>query len=340
MQRKQRTLDHFCATLGKDRLLIQGPGGNISEKEGDILWIKASGTWLRNANIENIFVPVNLLDLNRNILNENFDANPITLCKTILTPSIETTLHVVMTQKYVVHLHAVEILAHLVKANWHASLNLIADSIEPGLIRPILVKYFKPGPMLAREISQILKINPRINTILLKNHGIVIGANSLLDCQEMIDHLIKIFSLKPTRFTFKPLQVVPSQIRSQFIPFPIKDVHALAQDPNLFKRLEADWALYPDHIVFLGSKSNTYKSWDHFLKLNLLSDNIPELVFIENIGVYINPKFSQTKIAQLLCYFDVISRIDPSAKLDSLSNEAIDELATWDAENYRKNLSS
>ena len=33
----------FCAQGGKNSLLVQGAGGNVSFKDNDVLWIKASG---------------------------------------------------------------------------------------------------------------------------------------------------------------------------------------------------------------------------------------------------------------------------------------------------------
>ena len=50
----------FCAWIGKDPLLVQGAGGNVSWKDGDTLWVKASGTWLADATEKDIFVPVDL----------------------------------------------------------------------------------------------------------------------------------------------------------------------------------------------------------------------------------------------------------------------------------------
>ena len=39
----------LSAKLGSDPLLVQAAGGNTSLKRDGIMWIKASGTWLRDA---------------------------------------------------------------------------------------------------------------------------------------------------------------------------------------------------------------------------------------------------------------------------------------------------
>jgi rhamnose utilization protein RhaD (predicted bifunctional aldolase and dehydrogenase) len=45
----QASVINYCSTIGRDPLLVQGAGGNVSWKEGNTLWIKASGTWLADA---------------------------------------------------------------------------------------------------------------------------------------------------------------------------------------------------------------------------------------------------------------------------------------------------
>ena len=55
-------LKEVSARVGRDMTLVQGAGGNTSVKEGDVLWVKASGAWLSEADKRDIFVPVDLPD--------------------------------------------------------------------------------------------------------------------------------------------------------------------------------------------------------------------------------------------------------------------------------------
>ena len=48
----------LAAQLGQDPLRVQGPGGNTSIKSGNVMWIKASGTELADAETKPIFVAV------------------------------------------------------------------------------------------------------------------------------------------------------------------------------------------------------------------------------------------------------------------------------------------
>ena len=53
--------------IGRDFNLIQGAGGNTSYKEGDSIFIKASGYKLRDSLDKDIFVEVNLKKLTKRI---------------------------------------------------------------------------------------------------------------------------------------------------------------------------------------------------------------------------------------------------------------------------------
>ena len=68
---RQEILD-FCHRLGKNKLLVQGGGGNVSWKTKSKLWIKASGTNLGSAKYKNIFTAVDLNQIKNAIKNKKF----------------------------------------------------------------------------------------------------------------------------------------------------------------------------------------------------------------------------------------------------------------------------
>ena len=59
----REAIRNYCTLIGKNPLLVQGAGGNVSGKEDKMLWIKASGTCLADAEKDDIFVPVGLGEL-------------------------------------------------------------------------------------------------------------------------------------------------------------------------------------------------------------------------------------------------------------------------------------
>ena len=124
-------VEKFCVKIGSDPLLVQGAGGNISWKEKDVLWVKASGKCMINAEKEDIFVPVNLCKIRNEIKAHNYTFNIQTLNTSKLRPSIETVLHGLMPHKVVLHIHAVEVLSYLVAENYSELLNDILNDFPP-----------------------------------------------------------------------------------------------------------------------------------------------------------------------------------------------------------------
>lgn len=329
-----QTISQMCADLGKDPLLVQGAGGNVSWKEQEALWIKGSGTWLANANNEDIFVPVNLKHLQDALTKQDFDVKPQTIGEHKLRPSIETILHALMPHQVVVHLHAINVLSHLVTQDCQKSVEKIC---QQSSINAAFVVYRKPGPELAQAIYEGLQNAPEANVIFLQNHGIVLGANSIEGIYSLLEKINLAFAPKAVFIAASSSLSTPTSPVANFLPFADKEVQALAFDSHLFKRLAQDWVLFPDHAVFLGPNANTYSSWKEFK--NHPSGEEPELIFIENAGVFVRPDFNKAKTVQLRCYFDVISRLSPDATLEPLSESAIHALLNWDAEKLRQQMS-
>jgi rhamnose utilization protein RhaD (predicted bifunctional aldolase and dehydrogenase) len=55
-----KALRAFSARLGRDPSRTQAAGGNTSLKRDGVLWIKASGAWLADAEERDIMIPVDL----------------------------------------------------------------------------------------------------------------------------------------------------------------------------------------------------------------------------------------------------------------------------------------
>lgn len=328
-------IEQYCAMIGKDPLLVQGAGGNISWKEDNTLWIKASGTRLAEAQLQDIFVPVDLQHLQDEMRRNNFEVIPRLTQVSSLRPSIETHFHALIPHQIVVHLHAINILSYLVRMDAEP----ILQSLMPSSISWAIVDYHKPGPDLAKAVNQALTKNPLVNVIFLLNHGVIIGGANLNEIDDTLKMLIQILptesaALSPVKIP--KLSLTINQDKA-FIPLSDQDVHQLATNPELFNRLATDWALYPDHVVFLGNKPIQYSQID-LCKQDLINKPIPELVFIEHVGVFSLPSFSITKQEQLRCYYDVLSRQACSNLLSSLNSHQIAELLNWDAEQYRMNI--
>jgi rhamnose utilization protein RhaD (predicted bifunctional aldolase and dehydrogenase) len=335
-QKIAEQVKEFCALIGSNPLLVQGAGGNISWKDGNVLWVKASGTWLSEAKTKDIFVPVDLIHLRQVIVKREFSATPKIVSGSNLRPSIETFLHALMPQCVVVHLHAIEVLAHLVHDSVQEDLNSLLDETQPW----VLVEYYKPGVELATVISEALIQKPTTKVIFLKNHGVVIGGADVAEVNQIMAQLTQTLR-NSSDDIYPPLGLMSMKLESlidQYSPVADMEIQQLALNPYFFKRLSSEWALYPDHVVFLGPRAYTYHSWDALIDEITCSKALPELVFIDGKGVYATTSFKMAKQVQLRCYFDVIVRQKPLSQMRTLSDIQIAELLNWDAEQYRINI--
>lgn len=325
----------FCATAGKDPLLVQGAGGNVSWKDGDTLWIKASGTWLADAAEKDIFVPVDLGQLRTAIAAGQFDVKPVVRGESALRPSIETLLHALMPQPVVVHLHAVDVLAHLVHADFVAKF----EQTLPASVSWVAVPYRKPGADLARAVSDAIA-GSGASVVFLQNHGVVIGADSPAIVTAVLDELVGVLRTQAAGGHAAAAPTAPIQAGGAvYEPVPDAEVQRLATDPTLFARLPSQWALYPDHVVFLGAFPHLADTPAALETSVAQETELPELVFVRGIGVFARPGFSMAKQVQLRCYFDVLARQSETDQVQALGTTDIGELLNWDAERYRMSLS-
>jgi rhamnose utilization protein RhaD (predicted bifunctional aldolase and dehydrogenase) len=315
--------------------LVQGPGGNVSWKDNDVLWIKASGKWLAKACDEEIFVPVSLSYLQEAISNKNFSCSPSILGDTKLRPSIETMLHALMPQKVIAHLHAVEALAHLVRKNAETRLaELINDSIKW-----VFVDYYKPGAELAACVSAKLTLIPDAEVIFLKNHGIVIGAPDIRNLERILKKITKLLFTKPFFSELIPFDFViknnPNTFLNEFAFATDPEINRLSTNSYLISRVQNDWALYPDHVVFLGDSAIVIDDTADEYKSEIIGRN-PDFIFVKQQGVLECKAITPAKKAQLRCYYDVLVRQPPAEKLESLTQINIKEILNWEAEIFRQ----
>jgi rhamnose utilization protein RhaD (predicted bifunctional aldolase and dehydrogenase) len=331
----QKKINHLCSQLGKDHLIVQGAGGNVSWKDKEILWIKASGTWLAQANEKNIFVPVNLIDIKNKISKNDFKITIKNLDQSHLKPSIETILHIVMPQKFVVHLHPVNIFTRMLQKDigW---LNKIQDHF---LFKNFLVlDYVQPGATLARLLHQNIDIKKNEKLIFLKNHGIIYGADDLDELNDALEELFSIFKIDPEVNQFKKI----SQKRlgfvlsgNQYSPIQSNTLNQLVMDNNLYDLIEENWAICPDHIVFLGEQAYCFDKLP-------VSENeihaIPQVIFVKNQGIYVREDWKSSQEAQLQFFYEVLRRLPKKTKISLLEKSEINKLLDWDQETYRKNL--
>lgn len=320
----------LCARIGLEPLIVQGAGGNASWKDGATLWVKASGTRMAEAEARNIFVPVDLQHLQRRITLGDFSVEPHTMNNGAFRPSIETVLHALMPQKYVLHVHAVDPLTLLIRRDAHKLLmNVVPDSLSW-----ILVGYKKPGADLAEAINESTDDLNAVDVVFMANHGIVVAANTIVELENKLVAVLRKTHQQPTIEVENafPSHDVPAKLSSDYSFSPAWAVNRLAFKNDLLDLCKSHWVMYPDHAVFLGARP-TCLNRDELSEYKPQDENV---IFLEGVGVLVHKKTNTSVIEQLQCYADVLSRVNMSAPLVALSDDQISELLNWDAEKYRQ----
>jgi rhamnose utilization protein RhaD (predicted bifunctional aldolase and dehydrogenase) len=316
------------ARMGADPLLVQAAGGNTSIKQDGVMWIKASGTWLRDAMLREIFVPLDMHRLAAALAADDpacesciefvrDDINPLGL-----RPSIETSVHGLMPQAVVVHVHCVNTIALAIREDAEALLRPLFRNFNWAF-----VPYARPGLMLSRAIKSVLR--PDVNVLVLGNHGLAVAGNTVAEAEHVLAEVVQALTVKPraalNEVDFAKLKSVATQ-SGYHLP---QDAvcHGIALDHE-FWSVATSQVFYPDHVVFLGPEIPQNTSTG------------AAAVIVPSAGLLVHKSAKPSVEPMLRCLADVFARVPRDAKLKALTAAEIDQLLNWDAEKYRQGLQS
>jgi rhamnose utilization protein RhaD (predicted bifunctional aldolase and dehydrogenase) len=300
------SLRALSAKLGQNLDLVQAGGGNTSLKDNGTLWVKASGKWLAHAMEEEMFLPVPVADIltfmdgDREYIEEYTTASGQTL-----RPSVETSMHALLPQRVVVHVHSVRTIAWAVRLDAPASLN---DRLA-GL-RWEWVPYVHPGLVLGKEIRARLDFNPDV--LILGNHGLIVAADDCDSAETLLNDVERRLD-SPVR-ALPPADVdgLDRMTPDGYRIAPDPEVHPLAMDA--FSRQVATFGtLFPDQCVYLG----------------------PKVLLIPGKGVLVANDLNRAGREVLIAVKRIIERLDPTIPIQFLEPAEVSRLMDWDAEKYR-----
>lgn len=321
-------IENFCKKIGTNKSLVYGAGGNISWKESGLLWIKSSGANLADAKKKNIFVPIQLKILKKNIKNNLFFKKIEIAKKEINKPSIETYMHAVIPHRIVVHLHSVDFLERLINKNSELTLKKLLS----GYIVDFF-EYIKPGGKLAKKIYNRKIEFKKINIILLQNHGFVVSSNNLKPISLFLKKILKKIIIKK-KFYLKTINVKAKKILGYKFSRN-KKIQNIIENKNIFNNLKKNWAICPDHVNFLGSEPLIFSKIKDYISIK--NKKKPPFLFFKNDGVYEKKFIKRNEREQLVAYYDIISKSN-SNLITTLNKSQINEIINWKQEIYRRNL--
>ena len=169
--------------FGQSNLNIQGPGGNISIKLDNIIFIKSSGAVLGNVSYNEGYCLANNKECIRLLENKKELELKNTKIFGYKIPSMETFFHAFM-KKYTVHIHFT-----LSNIFFCSNKNIELDNF---IYNYSIIEYIPPGLLLANEIYKKYDINTDI--YFLKNHGIIITGDNINDIIKLYEYIYEYFN--------------------------------------------------------------------------------------------------------------------------------------------------
>jgi rhamnose utilization protein RhaD (predicted bifunctional aldolase and dehydrogenase)/NAD(P)-dependent dehydrogenase (short-subunit alcohol dehydrogenase family) len=185
---------------GADKRFVIAGGGNTSYKNGEKLWIKASGSELAsitedgfavlcrsklNAMIDRVYSD-DVTEREEEVKNDLADA---TVTKD-RRPSVETSMHNVIGYDFVVHLHPTVVNALMCSKNAEPELKKLFGG------KALYIPYTDPGYVLFKRVYEEIVAyrkkyceDPKV--IWLQNHGIFVAANSVEEIKRIYSSIIE-----------------------------------------------------------------------------------------------------------------------------------------------------
>ncbi|VBB47984.1 conserved hypothetical protein [uncultured Paludibacter sp.] len=203
---------------GKDSRFVIAGGGNISYKNEEKIWVKASGSSLATIT-EDGFAVLDRAKLNpmsekvySTDANEREEQVKNDLADATITkgkrPSVETSMHNVIDFAFVVHLHPTAVNGLMCAQNTETELIKLFGE------KALYVEYTDPGYVLFKKVDDKIKAyRPKFNeepkVIWLQNHGIFVAANTIDEIKKIYDEILVTLDKVAVKLPDTDLKVPP-----------------------------------------------------------------------------------------------------------------------------------
>lgn len=339
-------LAEMSQKLGVNLDLVQGAGGNTSEKSGGILRIKASGFELQQALKTDIFVNLDLGECLERIesgFGDDLASCAIEIGENTPRPSIETALHSLMPQNVVVHTHSINTIAASILLERRDQLAIALEGFNWSM-----VPYFQPGRPLADAVRSALGKN-QYDIVILQNHGLVVGAQTAEMAFELT-HLVdqKLSAIVDSNKTHPGKIQAPKGLSSDLLAgFDIPNsltIQSLASSKHLNAE-HFQFSLFPDFTVFLGPGVAIAVPGESAIeaseRCSIERGASVNCVVFPGQGVALSKaSVKRGAEANLEAFARLIAVLPIGAEVSHLSRDAEWALTQWEAEAYRRNLSN
>lgn len=358
------TLVEFSNKYGSNPELVLAGGGNTSAKQNGTLFIKGSGTSLANITASG-FVKMEMEKLTlifekkypeEDNIRENLVLKDLNDSKSAgeeeKRPSVETMLHALFKQTYVLHLHPALINGLTCSIGGEAAAR---SSIKEEFI---WVNICKPGYILSvlckKAMEEFERANGKsANIIILQNHGIFIAANTPEELERILCSVLKQIKAKiteePSAFVTngsenlrEVIQILRKLNKNDLNPkFITNDnISEFCKSKTAVSPLMKPFT--PDHIVYCGAYplflKHKHDIEEKFKEYKLSYGNNPRIVLYENEGAIVLGKDEKTQKTAMQLFLDGVKTAVYSRSFGGplhMTNEMTEFIVNWEVESYR-----
>ena len=372
-----RDLISFSHKYGANPEFVLAGGGNTSFKTEDYLFIKGSGSSLATiegpqfvkmdrkalAAMWDTTYPVDEAEREAAVLADMMDAR----CKgeEAKRPSVETLLHDLMEQTYILHVHPALVNGLTCsKEGVEAMYRLFPDALW--------VPSTKPGYILAaycrKAVLEYVSVNGKApNVIFLQNHGIFYGANSVEELDEVVAGVMSKLNAATVRLPDfsecevdkKKASLIAPAIRSLYDPegaasvlFTANtEVLKFAASREAFEPLFKSYS--PDHIVYCKAYAmfvedsedieDIYTAIEKgFASFRESYGYAPKIVMVQNVGMFSIGTTHKNAIVAADVFADMMKiavYAESFGGYNPLDEELINFITNWEVESYRSKVS-
>ncbi len=351
---------------GADASYVLAGGGNTSFKSAETLYIKGSGTALATIKPEE-FVKMNraLLgsmwtkeypaveaDREAAVLEDMMDAR---VKGETRRPSVETLLHELFPQSYVLHVHPALVNGLTCSVEGESAMKrLFPDAVW--------VKATKPGYILALECRKMCEEYAANNNgkypaiLFLQNHGVFFAADTTEELDTIAANVMDTlranvkrepdfsnveFDVDRAASIAPALRMIYGEGKSSVVKF--------SANKEILNYIPETKSFTPDHIVYYkakllimpeGDDADALKvAFDEFVKANGYK---PSIVYFKGLGIFsCGMTLKQAKTAEVV-FLDAVKisvYTESFGGCHCMTDELIDFIVNWEVENYRSSVS-
>ena len=350
---------------GANPEFVLAGGGNTSFKSADRLWVKGSGTSLATIKPEDFVV------LERPLLNAMWSAQypqeeaarEAAVLADMMNarirgenrrPSVETLLHDLFPQQYVLHVHPTLVNGLTCSMEGAAAMKrLFPDAVW--------VDACKPGYILALECKNVMDAykvasGKDVQILFLQNHGIFFAADSVAEIDALAEGVMaalkaavsRPLQLEESAYDLEKVVAISPVLRMLYgenAPATVKftvNPEILAYDP-------ATKSLSPDHIVYAKAKQlvlpedvtqdQVKELFDAFVAENGYK---PKIAFAKGLGMFSCGGTLQEAVTAQEVMLDAIKVVAYAQSFGGVSvmpDFLIDFIVNWEVESYRSKVS-